>query len=158
MRAVAKMLTGITLVVLIFLVYVLYGGNLKVTQTGEMQVVSAAERAQEFEVLKHAFAQGEINDWVFDDGDLGEAGDYSFITVHMDVTNFGLLPAELVNMRVRPSPGNVLQVPQNSVDVSGLNKMGMSVMLLCKADEVRAPQQIWLEYYVYGRPLGATMS
>ncbi len=158
MRAVAKMLTGITLVVLVFLVYVLYGGNLQVKQAGEVQVVSAAERAQEFEVLKNAFNQGEINDWVFDNEELGEADEYSFITVQMDVTNYGLLPAELVNLRVRPAQGNVLQVPQNSVDVTGLSKTSMSVMLLCKADEVHPPEQVWLEYYVYGRPLAATMS
>ena len=156
MRAFAKIITGITLVVMLFVVYLLYGVHLQVEAQGA-RVVPASERAQEFEAIAAALKSGEFTGDVYQSGDLGEASEYSFVYIDMEVFNPGLLPAEMISVGLTPAEGDILMVPLGNMDLTGLHRTNLSVVVLCRNEAAQAERSVGLEYYCFGRSYTAAM-
>lgn len=157
MRAFAKILTGITLVIMLFAVYLLYGVHLKVESQG-IRVIPAAERSDEFSAISETLKRGEFTGRVFRQDGLGDAEEYSFVYLDMQAFNPGLLPAELISVGITPAPGDILMIPQEISDITGLHRTNISAVLLCKNEDAQAERSVWLEYYAFGRSYTAAMA
>lgn len=156
MRALAKVLMGITLVVLVFTTYLLYGSHLKVTLES-VSIQPAGERMDAFEGVKAAVKSGEFAPYQYRNDLPGDAADYSFVTITLRVTNYGILPAEWVEIKVSPQAGDLLQVPVDPLDLPGLQSAYLSTALLSESANISENHAVWLEYYVFGRKLHAEM-
>lgn len=157
MRALAKILTGITLVVLAFTTYLLYAAQLHVTLESVV-IQPAQERQDAFDGIKAAVKSGDLASYQFRNETPGKAANYSFITITLQVTNYGILPAEWIEIRVSPQEGDLLQVPIDPVDLPGLQGRYISTALLAESDKASRSHSVWLEYYVFGRKLHAELA
>ena len=87
--------------------YALFSTNLAVTAKG-LQVLPARDRAAEFEALRLSARQKSLLGTLLKSGEWGGAEDYSFYLYSLRLKNNGLVPAEMVEMQISPTPQDVL--------------------------------------------------
>lgn len=150
MNKLAKALTGITLVVAAFVIYLTVGGNLKVSLISSSSI-PASERSEAFNNVRSAARGGNAGIEVYVDDLDGGIDEYEFVTLTYEVTNYGLLPAEWVELTVTPLSGDVLQVESYYDDLTGLRKKQITTSVLTKRREGDSAREAQLQYYVFGR-------
>ncbi|NLG24409.1 MAG: hypothetical protein GX558_03575 [Clostridiales bacterium] len=154
MKSTSKVLTGVTAVVLIFLVYLLAASRVSVRLV-DVRSQPCAERPDAFENAVTAARLGDGNAIAFAADAPGTAGDYQFLTLTYEVTNFGLLPAEWISIAATPEQGDVLQVGGDWPDIQGLSRGHLAVAIVAPIDAPASGRAARLRYYVAGRPIFA---
>lgn len=148
MKAIAKFLTVVTLLVLLAGGYIVWASELHVLPESGV-VESAADRAQAFENLLSAAHIGSTDVSVYSDIS-GTADQYSFVTYTLRLRNGNILPAEWLQIHLTPQPGDVLLVKSTVEDVPGLSEKLLTVVLLTERSTASYARTAALTYYVYG--------
>lgn len=150
MRAIAKFLTFITVVVLLAGGYLIWACELKVSPAGVV-VESAADRPETFQSMYDASLVGSPNYIFFTQDPLvPDAAQYSLVTYTLKVRNLNALPAEWMQLDVEPKSGDVLIVKPSVEDAPAFNEQVVTVTLMtdrATSDYIRSAT---LSYYVYG--------
>lgn len=151
MLKLAKALTGVTMVLLLFLLVVVYGVNPIVTLT-EFSVEPASARSELAQELIEIARRDDMASDLFKRPTQRDLSDYKLITIRIDVRNMGVLPAEWMQLRVVPETGDVALFPSDAVDVPAfVGRRTISATLLSEAESSDDERDIRLEYYVFGR-------
>ncbi len=149
MKALAKFLTFITVLVLIAGAYIYWAAELKVTPGGGL-VESAADRASAFESIRQSSEIGSVDLIMFQDSiDYGPE-QYVFVTYTLRMRNMNLLPAEWIQIDIAPQAGDVLMVRATVEDVPSFDEQLVSVVLLTDRTTASYARAATLSYYVYG--------
>jgi len=150
MRSLAKALTGITVVIVLLFIYILYSARLHVVLV-DVSVQSASEQETIFRNVQASAARGEAGITIFDSDFNRSADQYDFISLTYEITNFGLFPAEWLDLNVIPGAGDQLQVSELLPDISGLRKARLTTVILTQKGGANIERAAELEYYVLGR-------
>lgn len=150
MKAVAKCLTVLALLVLLALAYMGYASRLIVTYSG-VNVASCADHPQTFETVRDYALRGTADVTVFTGAPGMSAEDYKFITFSVNVRNLNVLDAEWMDLTVTPRTGDLMQVNSRVTDLAGFNSDTMTVILVCDRGVTDLTREATLSYYVYGR-------
>jgi len=149
MKALAKFLTVVTLLVLLAGGYILWAAELKVTPGGGL-VESAADRASAFESIRQSTEIGSPDLIMFEDSIAYGPDQYVFVTYTLRMRNMNLIPAEWLQIDIVPQAGDVLMVKATVEDVPGLSEQLVSVVLLTDRTTASYARAATLSYYVYG--------
>ena len=149
MKALAKFLTFITVLVLIAGAYIYWAAELKVTPGGGL-VESAADRASAFESIRQSSEIGSVDLIMFQDSIEYGPEQYVFVTYTLRMRNMNLLPAEWIQIDIAPQAGDVLMVRATVEDVPSFDEQLVSVVLLTDRTTASYARAATLSYYVYG--------
>lgn len=153
MLKLAKILTGITLTVLAFLLLAVFGVALRV-ELLEFSAIPARSNPELAAELIETAQRDDMASDLFMRPTSSNLDNYQLITIRIGVRNFGILPAEWVQLRLSPDPEDVALFPGGEVDVPGFGlSREIKATLLSVAEADQAPREMRLEYYVFGRRL-----
>ncbi|MBR3928410.1 MAG: hypothetical protein IKJ65_05330 [Clostridia bacterium] len=145
MKAFAKFLTGITLVIVSLLAYYIYSSNLQVAITQE--AVPAAEKNEEFRKILSDVENGKYEGV----STLDSIDAYSFVTLTVSAKNFSPFPAEWAQFVEKKSDADavVLLTDAGPKDIDRFKEARFTATILTK--DPSALRTGWLEYYILGR-------
>lgn len=149
MKAIAKFLTFITVLVLAAGGYILWAAELKVTPGGGL-VESAADRASAFQSIRESSQIGSPDLVMFQDSIDYGAEQYVFVTYTLRMRNMNAIPAEWLQIDIEPQAGDVLMVKATVEDIPAFSEQLVSVVLLTDRTTVSYARAATLSYYVYG--------
>lgn len=154
MRNFARALTGITMVVLVFLLILLAGANPSVTLT-KAEAVEAADQMEVFDALMTAIDRGELASDQYRQIANRNAENYYLVTYTCAVKNRGVLPVEWIRLQLSPQPGDVALLAGAPVDLRAFGGGEVTAVLLTEKGEAGAfgfdaARDLWAEYYVLG--------
>lgn len=153
----AKVLTGITMVVLAFLALCLYGTALRV-ELAAFGAASARTDPDRAEALIETARRDDMASDLYKRPTRESLDDYQLIRIKVRVRNIGILPAEWVQLRLVPDAADVALFPGGEIDVPGFGAAReIDATLLAHAEAPKAPRRMRLEYYVFGRRLEASV-
>ena len=148
MKAIAKFLTVVTLIVLLAGGYVYWAAALQVLPESGL-VESAADRVQVFDNIVSTARVGSSDLIVYSDTS-GSAEQYSFVTYTLRLRNMNALPAEWLQLDLTPQQGDVLLVKASTEDVPAFSEKLLTVVLLTDRSAASYARSATLTYYVYG--------
>jgi len=155
MKSFAKSLTSITAVIAVFYIYMSISSNLRMTRT-EAYVQPASERESVFDNIITSARRGDPGISLLDEEPIGLITEYSFITLTYDLTNFGVMSAEWVELNIEPQMGDALVLATPTFDLGPFRKTQVSVVILTR-DLAPAPERsVRLSYYYMGRYITLT--
>ena len=155
MKSFAKSLTSITAVIAVFYIYMSISSNLRMTRT-EAYVQPASERESAFDNIIASARRGDPGISLLDEEPIGLITEYSFITLTYDLTNFGIMSAEWVELEIEPQLGDTLVLATPTFDLGPFRKTQISVVILTR-DLAPAPERsVRLNYYSMGRYITLT--
>lgn len=147
----AKVLTGITMVLLVFLLIALYGVYLQV-ELAEFSAQPASERAELATELIGTARRDDMGSDLFARPTSNQLENYNLITIQVRAKNVGILPAEWVQLRLAPEIGDVALFPGDASDVRPLGgQITITATLLSESHTQQDRRDIRLEYYIFGR-------
>ena len=149
MKALAKFLTLVTVLVLLAGGYIFWASELKVTPVRGL-VESAADRASAFESIRQSTEIGSPDLIMFQNDITAAADQYVFVTYTLRMRNMNILPAEWIQIDLTPQTGDVLMVKATVEDVPGFSEQLVSVVLLTDRTTASYARAASLSYYVYG--------
>lgn len=149
MKALAKFLTVVTILVLIAGGYILWATELKVMPDRGL-VESAADRASAFESIRQSSEIGSPDLILFKDSIDYGPDQYVFVTYTLRIRNINLLPAEWLQIDLVPQAGDVLMVKATVEDIPSFSEQLVSVVLLTDRTTASYARAATLSYYVYG--------
>lgn len=150
MKAIAKFLTVVTLLVLLAGGYVILTAELKVSSAGVL-IESAADRAEAFQNIYQSVQTGSTEFELFDGALIDPAPDqYVFATYTLKVRNLNALPAEWMHLSVEPQDGDVLIVKPSVEDAPAFSEQLVTLVLLTGRNAADYVRSATLTYYVYG--------
>lgn len=149
-----RTITGILLVVVLavgaFFGYCWYGARMQIAGAGTA-VTPAADAGETFSSLRWQLSEGSFCGDVLRQVDLGDASEYSFVTVNVRMKNIGLFPMEWIRIEVKPVASDILQLAPEG-DPPTLARMSLGeygVTFLTQGDGGARTYEI--SYYVLGR-------
>ena len=148
MKAIAKFLTVVTLIVLLAGGYIYWAAELQVLPESGL-VESAADRVQVFDNIVSAARIGSSDLIVYSDAS-GSAGQYSFVTYTLRLRNMNALPAEWIQLDLTPHQDDILLVKATTEDVPAFSEKLLTVVLLTDRGAASFARNATLTYYVYG--------
>ena len=149
MKAIAKFLTLVTVLVLLAGGYLIWASGLKTASLGGT-VQSAADRLEAFEGIREASAIGSP-DLVMHAPRIDYGADqYLFITYTIQLRNMNALPAEWLQLNIAAQDGDVLMVKSSVEDVPAFSEALMTVVLMTDRSTASYARNATLTYYVYG--------
>lgn len=148
MKAIAKFLTVVTLIVLLAGGYIYWAAALQVLPESGL-VESAADRVQVFDNIVSTARVGSSDLIVYSDAS-GSAEQYSFVTYTLRLRNMNALPAEWLQLDITPQQGDVLLVKASTEDVPAFSEKLLTVVLLTDRSAASYARSATLTYYVYG--------
>ena len=155
MKSFAQALTGITAVIAVFFIYMSISSNLRMTRA-DAYVQLASERESAFDNIIASAQRGDPGISLLDNEPIGLITEYSFITLTYDLTNFGIMSAEWVELEIEPQMGDTLALTIPSFDLGPFRKTQVSVVILTR-DLSPAPERtVRLSYYSMGRYITLT--
>ena len=155
MKSFAQSLTGITVVIALFFIYMSISSNLRMTRA-ESYVEPASDRESAFDNIIASAQRGDPGISLLDSEPIGLITEYSFITLTYDLTNFGIMSAEWVELEVEPQLGDTLVLTTPAIDLGPFRKTQVSVVILTR-DLAPAPERnVRLSYYSMGRYITLT--
>ena len=152
MKAIAKFLTLVTVLVLLAGGYVIWASELKVAPGGAV-VESAADRAQAFEGIRQSAETGSADLVMYADSIDYGADQYVFVTYTLRLRNLNALPAEWMQLDIVPQEGDVLMVKATIEDVPAFNEQLFTVVLMTDRTVASYARSATLTYYVYGHEI-----
>ncbi len=152
MLKLTKVLTGITMAVLVFLLIALYGAVLQVRLVS-FEAVSAAETPERFNQLYAAARRDDMGSDLYKRPASEDAADYNLITITLQVKNAGVLPAEWLSFQLSPLPGDVALFAGEATDIGPFGTQTITITLLSEVEAETDRREVWAEYYVFGRKM-----
>lgn len=153
MLKVAKILTGVTMALLVFLLIVMFGVNVQVSLSELSAVPGGDEPERTLSMVEIARADDMASD-LFKRPASTSAEDYQLITISVDVKNLGILPAEWLQLRVGPQLNDFALFPDAPRDLGILGSSGkVTATLLTEVGADASSREIWLQYYIFGRKM-----
>jgi hypothetical protein len=150
MKSFAQSLIGITAVVAALFIYVSISSNIRMTRT-ESYAQPASERESAFDNIISSAQRGDPGVSLLDDDPIGLITEYSFVTLTYELTNFGIMPAEWVELNIEPQMGDTLVLATPTIDLGPFRKAQVSVVILTR-DLTPAPERnVNLSYHSMGR-------
>lgn len=150
MRAIARFLTVVTVLVLLAGGYVIWAAELKVSSAGAV-LESAADRAEAFGNIYESMRVGASELEVFTTESIDPSPEqYMFVTYTLKVRNLNALPAEWMQLSLEPQDGDVLMVKPTVEDVPAFNEQLVTLVLLTSRNAADYVRNARLNYYVYG--------
>ena len=149
-----RTITGILLVAVLavgaFFGYCWYGAQMQLVGAGTA-VTPAADAGETFSSLRWQLSEGSFCGDVLRQVDLGDASEYSFVTVNVRMKNIGLFPMEWIRIEVKPVAADILQLAPEG-DPPTLARMSLgeyAATFLTQGDGGARTYEI--SYYVLGR-------
>lgn len=150
MRAIAKFLTVVTVLVLLAAGYVIWAAELKVAPAGAV-IESAADRAEAFQNIYQSMQVGSADLEIFTAETIDPSPEqYMFVTYTLKVRNLNALPAEWMQLSITPEDGDVLMVKPTVEDAPAFNEQLVTLVLLTSRNAADYVRTATLNYYVYG--------
>ena len=145
MKAFAKFLTGITIVIVALLAYYIYSSNLPVAVA--IDTVSASERVEDFNQIRADVSAGKYEGI----SALPSIDACSFVTMTVSARNFSPFPAEWAQFvpKTQNASEIVILTDAGPKDISRFREADFTVTILTTNPE--AFRTGWLEYYILGR-------
>ena len=145
MKAIAKFLTGIVIVVALAAVYYIVSSKLPMRM--EVSVVPASVQKERFSQITQEVSAG-LYDGV---SALDDINEYSFVTIIASASNFSPFTAEWTQLSPKRLDGDLLicETDAGPKDIPPFQTGDLSVTILTKNDS--ADRSGWLEYYIFGR-------
>lgn len=105
-----------------------------------------------FDTLKSKVASSAFVGTRFMNGDLGAADQYQFLTYTVRMDNHSFLKAELIEIRITPMQGDVLQIGEESEhDLPSGQHLDLSATILT-ARGMHSVREATVSYYFWGIP------
>ncbi len=105
-----------------------------------------------FNTLKSKVASSAFVGTRFTNGDLGTADQYQFLTYTVHLNNHTFLKAEVIEIRVTPMQGDVLQIGEENVhDLPSGQQMDLSATILT-GRTMHSVREATVSYYFWGIP------
>lgn len=151
MKKTAIFLILAVLIVSGVILYGLFNANLQVIGK-DLQVYGANELPDWFEKDKTAVERNALIGTRIRQGEVGNAEDYQYHVYTLRVQNKGLVDAEMVEVQIAPTAGDVLYYGENGkVDIKAGETRDIFCVLLCDKGS-HAVRNIYLTYYLWGHP------
>lgn len=152
MRKLARILTGITIVVLVFMLIILMGPHLRVT-LGEVSSAPATEQPEVFETIASAVERGDLGSDQYRAMDSRNPSDYRLVTYTCSLYNAGLMPAGWIRLQLSPAEEDVALLCGEPADLTAFGRGTVQCVLLTRAEDTT--RNLWADYYLFGRPRSA---
>ena len=149
MKALAKFLTFVTVLVFLAGGYIYWAAEINVVPGGGL-VESAADRTSAFESIRQSTELGSPDLIMFEDAITAGPDQYVFVTYTLRLRNRNILPAEWLQIDLIPQAGDVLMVKATVEDIPGFSEQLVSVVLLTDRTTASYARSATLSYYVYG--------
>ena len=138
------------------LILVIVGYGMLTTNVGVDVLSTTAEPASnQYEAFSMATTWARDNDSMsvtkFTNDEPGSISDYSIAYITVEVSNWCYLPAEWVQVRVKPADGDLLQIRQESGTARALGKTIFQAVIVTNAQNPTVERQVEVEYYIFGR-------
>lgn len=145
MKAFAKFLTGVTIVIVALLAYYIYTANLPTVMT--LTVFSALDKSEEFAEIQKDVQDGKYEGVTT----LYSIDAYSFVTLNVSAKNFSPFTAEWAQFVPKTTSADtiVLLTDAGPKDIDPFKEAEFTVTLLTTSPDVYRTG--WLEYYILGR-------
>ena len=115
-------------------------------------------QAETFDALKSAIASDTFVGTRFSQDEPGSADQYQFLTYTVRLNNHAFLPAEVIEIRITPMQGDVLQVgDRNLHDLASGREMELSAVILTTR-EMHSVREATVSYYFWGVPFTAKLT
>ena len=148
----ARILTGIVLVLLAFLALVAWGTRLHV-QVVAYEHMPAQANADLAKVLLLSASRDDPNSDIYKRPASDDIADYQLITIKLEARNIGLIPAEWARVGIEPSSADVALFADDGITIPGLGQSRELSATLLFEGEPENQQSILLTYYIFGRKL-----
>lgn len=112
----------------------------------------AQSQASEFERCKSNFENGSLITSVYENAQIGEAEDYTFLTYTVHLKNTCLVNAEMIEIQLEPVQGDVLAYNTNQTTSLKPNNEGDYNIILLTRKGNNAVRRIIITYYLWGYP------
>lgn len=145
MKSLAKFLVGITVVVLILVVYYIISSRLSTVVDAE--IVPASRQQSQFDTIAADIARGRYEGV----SPLGDVNNYAFVTLNIEADNFSPFTAEWTQYKLKQENGDVLLLISDTgpKDIAPFKSGAFSITVLTSSDNQY--REGWLEYYIFGR-------
>lgn len=157
MKAIAKFLTVITILVLLAGGYVIWAAEMHVLPEPGL-VQSAADRTDAFEGIRQSAMLGSSDLTLYTDRFGGSAEDYTFVTYTLRMRNLNALPAEWLQIDLQPQDGDILLVKPTVEDIPAFGESLVSVVLLTSRSTAGYVRSGTLSYFVYGHEISLPLT
>ena len=105
-----------------------------------------------FNTLKSKVASSEFVGTRYTNKDLGSADQYQFLTYTIRLDNHTFLKAEVIEIRITPMQGDILQIGEESVhDLPSGQQMDLSATILTDRT-MHSVREATVSYYFWGIP------
>jgi hypothetical protein len=138
-------------------------GYLYLNANLDMQFISCiatdgVSQADYFNSLKSKFASSSFTGTRFSSEEPGTADQYQFLTYTVRLSNRAFLDAEVIELRVTPMQGDVLQVGDETLHSLPSGKdTDLSAMILTSR-EMHSVREATVSYYFWGIPFTARLT
>lgn len=157
MLKLAKVLTGVSMVLLLFLVVALNGVSLEVELT-EFKAEPATEQPDLARVLIETAKRDDMGSDMYTRPTSSKLEDYQVISIKVSVRNKGILPAEWLQLRLVPETLDVALFPVDALDLPPFaSTRTIEATLLAGSMAPQEPRQMRLSYYSFGRQMEAAI-
>ncbi len=153
MKALAKFLTVVTLVVVLLGGYIIWAANISVVPAGAL-VESAADRQPAFDSLTASAAVGSPDLVLYNTDISPDSADYIFVTYTVNMENRNLLPAEWLQLSLSVQDGDVLMIKPAIEDILPMDSEKIELVLMTsRSNSASYTRSAVLTYYVYGHEI-----
>ena len=112
--------------------------------------VSASEQSGAFESLKEQVQEKTFAGTLFQEEALGNAEDYAFITYTLRLNNQCLVPVNMIEVRIVPGSGDVLQLGDQQIHSLDAKSQGEVTATILTHKDSHAIRELVVTYYVWG--------
>lgn len=149
MKVVAKFLTFLTIVALLGCGYLYVSRVMRVTAS-DLTVVSAADRAEDFNHYRDLAQVGDAS-IVLREGNISDdPAQYNFAVISFTATNWSPFAAEWVSLDIDMQDGDVMQIKLDADDIPAFNQAQIHTLLLTNWGMSDYARSATLSYYIYG--------
>ena len=115
-------------------------------------------QAEYFDTLKSKVASSTFVGTRFTSGELGTADQYQFLTYTVRLDNHAFLKAEVIEIRITPMQGDVLQIGEESEhSLPSGKQMDLSATILTDRS-MHAVREATVSYYFWGIPFTSKLT
>ncbi|MDL2205766.1 hypothetical protein LJC33_02505 [Eubacteriales bacterium OttesenSCG-928-N13] len=149
----AKILTGIAMVLLVFLLVVMFGVYVRASLVEFSAIPATQDPVLATELIATAQRDDMASD-LYKHPTSSDLNNYKLITIKVQASNIGILSAEWLQLRVASVVGDVALFPGSPTDLRPLGgSETITATLLTESQTDETSREIWLQYYVFGRKM-----
>lgn len=151
MRPIAIVLLVVCLGLIGLTGYLYFTANVIITDI-ECIATDAADQKETFDWLKTQTEEGTFVGTPFHTEEMGEAGEYQFLTYTARISNGSFLKAEVAEMQVTPMSGDVLQMAAEGLKSIPARRGGSVSATILTRKGGHNVRELVLTYYLWGLP------